>query len=141
VKRQAEALEAAGLSVEIFVFRGRNVYDYAAAWTQLRPRLRPERYDLVHAQNTSNLLIALPKRVPLVVTLGRWDVPPLRQRLLTRFLARRADAVIVASDDVGGRVGTRSPVHVIPRDLDESALTARLLTVYRSVVPDRFSAS
>lgn len=141
VKRQAEALQAAGVSVEIFVFRGRNVYNYAAAWIRLRPRLRPELYDLVHAQDTSNVLIALPKRVPLVVTLEKWDVPPLRERLLARFLACRADAVIVASDDVGGRVHTGSPVHVIPHGLSESALTARLLAVYRSVVPNRFSAS
>ena len=141
LKRQAEALQAAGLWVEIFAFRGRTAYNYAAAWTQLRPRLRPERYDLVHAQDTSNVLLTLPKRVPLVVTVHRWDSPRLQEQLLARFLARRADAMIVASDEMRARVGTSAPVHVIPPDLDEPALAAWLVDVYRSVASDCFSAS
>ncbi|MGH7519968.1 MAG: glycosyltransferase family 4 protein [Gemmatimonadales bacterium] len=141
VKREAEALQAAGLSVEIFAFAGRGFYNYAAAWTRLRPRLHPGRYDVVHAQETSNVLLALPKRVPLVVTVGKQDLRKLLQQLLARLLAGRADAVIVGSDEMRGRVRTRAPVHVIPPDLDEPARTARLVDVYRSIVPERFSAS
>ena len=141
VKRQAEALQAAGLSVEVFAFRGRGFYNYAAAWTRLRPRLHSERYDLVHAQDASDVWLALPKRVPIVVTVGTQDLRKLLQPLLARFLARRADAVIVGSDEMRGRVPTRAPVHVIPPDLEEPVRTARLLDVYRSILPDRFSAS
>lgn len=127
LKRQAEALQAAGLWVEIFAFRGGTAYNYAAAWTQLRPRLRPERYDLVHAQDTSNVLLALPKRVPLVVSLEK-------QTLLARFWARRADAVIVPSEEIGRTLGTDTPVHVITPETDEQTRTERLLDVYRGVL-------
>ena len=44
VKRKAESLGAAGISVEVFAFRGRNWYSYAAAWTRLRPR-QPQRVE------------------------------------------------------------------------------------------------
>jgi hypothetical protein len=134
VKRQAEALQAFGLSVEIFAFRGRSLYNYAAAWTRLRPRLDEARYDLVHAQEVSNALLALPKRLPLVVTVGKRRRRALHQ-LLARFLAGRADAVIVPSADIGRRLHTHRPVYVIAPESDEQALTERLLDVYRSVLP------
>jgi hypothetical protein len=134
VKRQAEALQAMGVSVEIFAFRGLNLYNYAAAWTRLRPNLHPGRYDVVHAQDASNALLAFPRRVPLVLTLGTWDRRPLAQRLTARFLAWRADAVVVDSEEMRRRVRTRAPVHVIPPELDEPAVAARLVEVYRSVV-------
>lgn len=135
VKRQAEALKAAGLSVEIFAFRGRNVFNYAAAWTRLRPRLHPGRYDLVHAQETVDVLLALPKRVPLVVTVRRRNSRWFLHQTLTWFLAGRADAVIVPSADVGRQLRTRKPIFIIAPETDEQALTARLLDVYRAVLP------
>lgn len=129
VKQQAEALHTAGVPVEIFAYRGgRNPYDYLAAWTRLRPRLHRQRYDVVHAQSAESVLLALPRRVPLVVTIAKWDA-------LERLLTRRADAVIVTSEELRRRVRTRAPVHLIPPNLDEPDLAARLVDVYRSVVP------
>lgn len=143
VKRRAEALQAAGVSVEVFTFPGRTFFNYLAAWTRLRPRLHRGRYDLVHAQDTHNVLLALPKRVPLVVTIGRQARRGGRpgRHFLARLLARRADAVIVTSDEMRGRMRTRVPVYVIPSDLDDEAFTTKLLDVYRSVLPAGFSLS
>ena len=135
VKRQAEALRAAGVAVEIFAFRGRSFFNYMGAWTRLRPRLHPDRYDVVHAQETADVLLALPKRVPLVVTVrtrqSRWFV----HQVLALFLARRADAVIVPSAEVGRQLRTRKPIFIIAPETDEQALSERLLDVYRSVLP------
>lgn len=135
VKRQAEALKAAGVAVEIFAFRGRSLLNYVGAWTRLRPRLHPDRYDVVHAQETADVLLALPKRVPLVVTVrtrhSRWFV----HQMLALFLARRADAVIVPSAEMGRQLRTRKPIFIIGPEIDEQALTARLLDVYRSILP------
>ena len=50
-----------GMSVEIFAFQGRTLYNVVAAWTRLRPRLHPRRYDVVHAQDGSDALLAFPK--------------------------------------------------------------------------------
>lgn len=135
VKQQAEALKAAGLAVEIFAYRGRNLFNYAAAWTRLRPRLHPGRYDLVHAQETTDVLLALPKRVPLVVTVRKRSSRWFLHQALAVLLARRADAVIVPSADVGRQLRTRKPIFIIAPDTGEQALTARLLDVYRSVLP------
>ena len=135
VKRQAENLKAAGVAVEIFAFRGRSFFNYMGAWTRLRPRLHRNRYDVVHAQETADVLLALPKRVPLVVTVRTRQSRWLVHQMLALFLARRADAVIVPSADVGRQLRTRKPIFIIGPETDEQALTARLLDVYRSVLP------
>ena len=135
VKQQAESLHAAGLAVEVFAFRGgRNFYNYVAAWSRLRPRLHPRRYDLAHAQTAMDALLALPKRLPLVVSVGDHVTKGLAL-LAAELVARRADAVIVGSDEVRRSMRTRAPVHVIGPGLEEGARTARLVEVYQSVVP------
>jgi len=130
VRLRAELLQAAGLKVEVFAHRGRNPFNYIAAWTALRPRLHRGRYDVVHAQTAANVLLAVPKRVPLVLTLIASD----RSRMKTWLLSRLADAVIVASEEMSGSVPRRVPVHVIPPDLDDISRTTRLVAVYRSVI-------
>jgi hypothetical protein len=135
------------MSVEIFAFRGgSNLYNYAAAWTRLRPRFRARSYDLIHAHFVHSGLLALPKRLPLVVTLRERDLgvwakagpPPTAaayvRSFLARWIARRADAVIVNNEALRPRLGKRARVHVIPFDLEEAARTARLIEVYSSVL-------
>jgi len=135
VRQQAESLHAAGLAVEVFAFRGgRNFYNYVAAWSRLRPRLHPRRYDLAHAQCATDALLALPKRVPLVVSVGDHVTRGLALFALG-MVARRADAVIVGSDEMRQSMRTRAPVHVIGPGLDEGMRTARLVEVYQSLVP------
>src|SRR2546422_8318330 len=52
IKRQAEFLQAAGVLVDVFHFRGRrNPWNYLSAWWRLRRRLARNYYDLVHAQD------------------------------------------------------------------------------------------
>lgn len=132
IKRQAEFLQAAGVDVEVFVFRGsRNPYNYATAWTRLRPRLEPGRYDLVHAQFGQSGLLALPKKLPLVVTFrgsdllgivgdktGRHTMVGRVLQQASRFVARKADAVILVSDHMRDELKTKAPIHVIPSGLD-----------------------
>jgi hypothetical protein len=120
--------------VEVFAFQGgRNPYNFAAAWSRLRPRLHRGRYDVAHAGSATDALLAFPKRVPLVVSVG--DRSPYGlARLAMRFVAWRADAVVVESDAAGRLVPPRVPVHVIAPALDEHARAARLVAVYRSVM-------
>src|SRR6266508_5227195 len=75
ISRQVDFLRAAGVSVDVFRFRGDGKpIRYASAWLDVQRRLRHERYDLVHAQFGQSGLLALPKRVPLVVTFRGSDV-------------------------------------------------------------------
>src|SRR2546426_3149210 len=69
IARQVDFLRAAGVSVDVFRFRGHgNPMRYASAWLGVHRRLRREQYDLVHAQFGQSGLLALPKHLPLVVT-------------------------------------------------------------------------
>jgi teichuronic acid biosynthesis glycosyltransferase TuaC len=132
VKRQAEFLRAAGASIDVFPFFGdKNPYNYFLAWRRIWPALRSGRYDLVHAQFGQSGLLALPKQLPLVVTFRGSDLLGIvddadgrytrRGRLLqsaSRYVARRADAVILVAEHMRAGIGTRAPIHVIPSGLD-----------------------
>jgi len=132
IRRQAEFLAKAGVSLDVFAFHGgQKPLNYLAAWARVQPRLRSGRYDVVHAQFGQSGLLALPRRVPLVVTFRGCDLfgiiddghgrPTLRGRLLqtaSRFVGRRADAVIIVSEHMRQQLNTSAPVHVIPSGLN-----------------------
>lgn len=131
VKRQAEFLQRAGVQVDVFQFRGaRNPLNYARAWRDVRPRIDPSRVDLVHAQFGQSGILALPKRLPLVVTLrgsdilgivgpgGRYKLSGRVSQAVARFALRRADAVVVVSEHMKSYFHTAAPVTVLPSGLD-----------------------
>jgi glycosyltransferase involved in cell wall biosynthesis len=132
IRRQAEFLTAAGVAVDVFAFHGgKKPLNYLSAWARVWPRLQSGHYDVVHAQFGQSGLLALPRRLPLVVTFRGCDLlgiigdghgrPTLRGRLLqraSRFVARRANAVILVSEHMREGLKTRAPVHVIPSGLD-----------------------
>jgi glycosyltransferase involved in cell wall biosynthesis len=131
IKRQVEFLRAAGVRVDVFYFDGeRRPLRYAQAWARLHLILTRRRYDLVHAQFGQNGLIALPKRVPLVVTFRGSDLlgiigprgrNTLAGRLLQRIsrgVARRADAVVVVAESMKRALPRGVEASVIPSGLD-----------------------
>lgn len=133
IKRQVEFLRAQGVEIDVFHFdaRGRPSR-YLSAWLRIQPRLRKRRYDLVHAQWGQSGLLALPKRLPLVVTYRGGDLHGLadasgRQTLqgrllqgLCRAVARRADAVLLVSAHMQELLPAGIRGHVIPSGLDFS---------------------
>lgn len=132
IKRQADFLCAAGVLVDVFAFSGsKRPGNYLRAWWQLRRQLRSTQYDLIHAQFGHSGTLAFPKRLPLVVTLrgsdilgivsdtdGRYTAVGRILTALTRWVAARADAVIVVSDHMKAHLRRSRSVHVIPSGLD-----------------------
>ena len=132
LKRQADFLQAAGAEIEVFNFDGRqDVRRYGRAWMQVQAKLFSGRYDLVHAQFGQSGLLALPKRLPLVVTLRGDDIQGIvhdeqgtirfKGRVLQRlsqWVAARADAVIVVSDHMRQFIDPRVPTYTVPSGLD-----------------------
>ena len=131
IKRQVDFLRQAGIEVDVFHLRGaKNPWNYARGWWLVRPRLRTGRYHLVHAQFGQSGLLALPRRLPLVVTLRGSDLLGIvgaegrntrTGRLLNwlvRLVARRADAVVVVSEHMKAHFRTSAPVVVLPSGLD-----------------------
>ena len=134
IKRQAEFLRAHGVEVDVYYFRafGRPLA-YLRAWFGVQRRLASGRYDLVHAQWGQSAVPAFPKRLPLVVTFRGGDVHgipdgkggqrPLGHLLqaLCRYVARRADAVILVSAHMRALLGRHAtPTHVFPSGIDFS---------------------
>ncbi|MGI9108048.1 MAG: glycosyltransferase family 4 protein [Pyrinomonadaceae bacterium] len=132
IKRQADFLQAAGVEVEVFPFRGaKNPLNYLKAWRRFRSKLERGRYDLVHAQFGQSGLLALPKRLPLVVTFrgsdllgtvsdrsGRHMWASRIHHRLCRLVARRADAAIVVSAHMKAYLPPAVDAEVIPSGLD-----------------------
>ena len=132
IKRQADFLRSAGVDVDVFQFRGDQRPDrYLAAWVRAQWRLATTRYDLVHAQFGQSGVLALPRRVPLVVTFrgsdllgivsdvdGRYTWKGRVAQWLSRLVARRADAVIVVSDHMKRFLPSAVSAAVIPSGLD-----------------------
>ena len=134
IKRQADFLTAAGVDVEVFPFKGaKNPLNYLRAWWQLQSKLRHEQYDLIHAQFGQSGLLALPKRLPMVVTFRGSDLlgtvsdrtgHHLRasaiHQWLSRIVARQSDEVIVVSEHMKEQLHPSVPVHVVPSGIDFS---------------------
>jgi len=131
VKRQAEFVRAAGVEVDVFHFRGaKKVMNYVLACLKVRRQLRSRLYDVVHAQFGQSGLIALPKRAPLVVTYrgsdllgivgqdGRYTRIGKVLQWVARFVARRADTVIVVSPHMKAALPSGVPAMVLPSGLD-----------------------
>lgn len=132
IKRQFDFLRAAAVDVDVFYFRGhKNPLSYAKAWLAIRRKLRSTRYDLIHAQFGQTGLMALPKRLPFVVTLrgsdilgtvsdqdGHYTLGGEINRRLTRFVASKADAVIMVSAHMASQLGPTQGKFVIPSGID-----------------------
>lgn len=132
IKRQAEFLAAAGIDVSVFPFKGaKNPFNYLKNWIRLQTKLRREQYDLVHAQFGQSGLLALPKRLPLVVTfrgsdlLGTVSDRTRRHmriselhKFLSRLVAAHADAVIVVAEHMKAQLHPSIESHVIPSGID-----------------------
>jgi teichuronic acid biosynthesis glycosyltransferase TuaC len=131
IRRQAEFLKAAGVDVDVFHFKAaKRPWNYFLAWLQVRQRMARKRYDVAHAQFGQSGLLALPKRVPLVVTFRGDDLQGMldgngKLTLLGRLLmlvsqrvGRCADATIVVSEHMKEFLHPSVPTHVIPSGLD-----------------------
>lgn len=131
IKRQADFLQAAGVDVDVFHFRGaKRPGNYARAWWQVRKKLARGTYDLVHAQFGQSGALAIPRRLPLVVTFRGSDLHGLvgddgrhtrKGRILqgvSRWVARHADAVIVVSGHMKALIDPSIEPTVIPSGLD-----------------------
>ena len=130
IARQVDYLKRAGVDLDLFHFKGKqNLFNYVRAWRQLRKHTAGKTYDLVHAQWGQSAVLALPKRLPWVITFrgndlegivgerGEYTFNGRIQQGVSQLVARLADRVIVVSDRLGSRL-RRKDYHVIPSGLD-----------------------
>src|ERR1051326_4365927 len=131
IEQQVRFLRNAGVDVEVVAFRGaKDPRRYVRAWIEVRRRLRANDHHLVHAQFGQSGLLALPKRLPLVVTFRGSDLQGIvgRQgrylwsgrvlRAASRIVARVADRIIVVSTSLVTYLPKSRASHVIPSGLD-----------------------
>src|SRR5579872_5201726 len=125
IVQQVNFLRTAGVDVDVFAFRGaKNPFNYVRAWLHVHRKLRYGFYDLVHAQWGQSALVALPTRLPLVITDRGGEGDTMLGHLLRAIgslVSRRADELVVVSSHLQRYLPSR-PCHVIPSGLDFSRL-------------------
>ncbi len=130
IVRQATFLKRAGVALDVYPFRGSKRPDrYAAFWAEAQRKIASRKYDLVHAQWGQSALLALPKRIPLVVTFrgddlegiigsnGKPTLAGYALQNLSRVVSRVADEVILVSESLARRMPKRD-YHIIPSGID-----------------------
>ncbi|HEY2955049.1 MAG TPA: glycosyltransferase [Candidatus Eisenbacteria bacterium] len=131
VRSQVESLGRLGVENHLYEIEGwRSASRYARAFAELPAVARRERADLVHAHYGLSGAAALRVGAPLVVSfcgddlLGRPDASgsiTAKSRVLVQFsllAARRADAVIVKTEEMRRRLPPLPDVEVIPNGVD-----------------------
>jgi len=130
IARQVEFLRRAGVDVDLFHFEGKKKFlNYAQARQKLKKYASGKKYDLVHAQWGQSAVLALPKRLPWVITFrgndlegivgenGRYTLRGRVQQAVSMAMGKLADQAIVVSERLGVRLN-RKDFHVIPSGLD-----------------------
>jgi glycosyltransferase involved in cell wall biosynthesis len=125
--QQVEYLRRAGLHVTVFHFRAKkNPFNYLKAWIRLRHHYDLESYDLIHAHFGQSGLIAIPTKLPLVVTFHGSDLQGIWGRnnrytfagkilkLLSRMVAKYADEVIIVSEHMSRFLPREVNYNVVP---------------------------
>ncbi len=132
---QAELLKKQGIDISVFPFRGqRDPLKYFSYWKQIRRILTTENFDLIHAQFGQSGLLALPKKIPMVVTYRGTDLngyassegkEGIRSKILRRIsrcVATKADQIIVVSRQLSKQLPKGFDFNIIPSGLDLSAI-------------------
>jgi len=106
VRDQVDDLRALGTAVDVLAFDGRPRRSrYLTAGHRLRTRLRPGRYDIVHAHyGLTGAVAASQLRSPVVTTFHGSDAWIPWQRMVSRLVARRTQPIAVApviADSIG----------------------------------------
>src|SRR5262245_60167471 len=131
VRSQADSLASLGCMTTLYEIRGyRSASEYFRAMGEIPRVARESGADLVHAHYGLSGAAAARVKAPLVVSfcgddlLGRPDARgrlTLKSRALipvSRSAARRADGVIVKSEEMRRVLGDVADVHVIPNGVD-----------------------
>lgn len=130
--REVTWLKTQGVRIDLFPFRGgMKPGNYFRFWMQVQRKLHRQNHDLVHAQfGQSGVLAALPKTIPLVVTLrgsdlngiigydGKLTTTGWLLRKTSQWVARRADEIILVSQQLARFLPSNQHYTVIPSGLD-----------------------
>ncbi|MCE9644899.1 MAG: glycosyltransferase [Chloroflexi bacterium] len=130
VLNQVNRLRQAGLTVDVFPFRGRkNPFAYWQARQNFK-KIDISKYDVIHAHHGQAGLIALAQNQrPVVVTFHGSDLQGIRNqlggltalgrvlRLSSQWVACRANEIILVADHLAKHIHNR-PYHLIPAGVD-----------------------
>jgi teichuronic acid biosynthesis glycosyltransferase TuaC len=128
---QVNSLENNGVDIEVLSFYGRgNPIIYAYYWLVVHWKYLFGGYDLVHAQFGQSGIVSAPTTLPLVVTFhgsdlqgwvgdqGSYPLGSKIMQLMSRYVARHADQVIVVSSHLNRYLPPGISTKVIPCGID-----------------------
>ena len=131
IVQQVSSLQKAGICLTVFPFRGaKSLTNYWRAWLKVQSLLQQDSYDLIHAHFGQSGLLAIPHRLPLVVSFwgsdlhgivgsgGRLALAGYLLQMVSQIVAWQANDIVVVSEHMRTLLWTRKPVQVIPGGID-----------------------
>lgn len=129
--QQVKFLKDKDVDVDIYAFRGRkNPINYFKAWLSLQKLYQKGKFDLVHAQFGQSAILAWPKKLPLVVTFrgsdlegyvndrGKHSLMSSCLKTISRYMAKKADRVVVVSRSLLKHLPNEKNTHIIPSGIN-----------------------
>jgi glycosyltransferase involved in cell wall biosynthesis len=118
VASQVASLQKLGLHCDVLFLDVRaSKWELLKGIGRVRNALSSGNYDLIHAHFGYNGIPALmQKRVPFVISYCGTDLNHPKHRLISQWVARRAEACIVKSESLHLLLG--HPAHIIPNGVD-----------------------
>ncbi|MDX2133720.1 MAG: glycosyltransferase [Saprospiraceae bacterium] len=131
LKRQVDHLLKSGVDVDVYHFIGRkNPINYFKAWKNLRKLTIKNKYDIIHSHFGQSAMVALPKKLPLIVTFHGSDLIGIPKpngeysfigkllQFISRQISLEADRVICVSKKLTNYLPKNINYEVIPCGID-----------------------
>jgi len=133
VEVQVSLLKKSGIDVEVFPFRGnKNPFNYVWYFLKLLIIVYKNKFDLVHCQFGQSGIFGILTLLPMVVTFrgsdlnGYFDANGKEKysskllKFISKFVAKRADATITVSKELGEKLPKGITFKVLPSGIDFS---------------------
>lgn len=131
VEGQVNLLKESGIDVVVFPFRGnKNPFNYIIYYLRLIKIVYKNHFDLVHCQFGQSGILGILSFLPLVITFrgsdlnGYYDMNGKEEfsskilKFVSKFVAKRADATITVSYELGKKLPEGITYKVLPSGID-----------------------
>ena len=130
IYRQYEFLKRHGIEVDVFHLQSNhNPINYLIGWIKVRKLIWDNSYDVVHAQWGHSATLAIPTKLPLVITFRGMDLEGIVNKngnysiygklliTVSKFASKFADEIVVVSKRLGDKLKNTN-YKILPSGID-----------------------
>ncbi len=130
--REIEYIKKLGVNVDVFSFKGRKkLYNYFLSWRKVRRIINNKKYDLIHVHWGYNAILAIPVKVPIIITYRGDDLNGITYIngianyfksfaliYCSKMMSYFASTIILVTDTFKVKLNKKIPSYIIPSGID-----------------------